>query len=163
MKLIMVMVMGVVLAGCATWKSTPVISKVENEYVSIELKPEFEDPYNNRAYGFNSFLLTVNNKTDKNIDIIWNKTNFIMDGMSNGGFVFASTMIKDKDLIQRQQDVIFAKSRLIKSIYPASLVHPSRGAVSMPVGENGVYVTLNVSGKEVQEKVTTIITHDSLK
>ncbi len=36
------------------------------------------------------FRLEIANKTNKDLKIDWNKTRYILDGRSNGGFVFKS-------------------------------------------------------------------------
>jgi len=169
MRALLLVLCVVIMAGCAKsaiWVSDPVISEFENNDTKISLRPIHSDYYDEEYPGhdaYNRFILTVENKTDKVIELNWNKTNFISDGMSQGGFMLPAILFVDKDQ-PRQSDVVFAKSVLKKDIYPSSLAEFGKGWYNAPVvvGETGAFITLNIDGKEYQNKLTSklrIITH----
>ena len=66
--------------GCATWKAVPEITKASNPYFNASLS----------TLDFWTLILKVQNKTDKNIEIVWNKTYFIdpTGGTHGGGHVW---------------------------------------------------------------------------
>ena len=157
MKRILLVLATLYLSGCTHyvpqhWEAHPTTACKENVYVSTCIEPKFME-YED---AFNHFILTIKNKTDKVIELNWNKTNFISEGMSNGGFIFDGVMYKDKNM-QKQPDFIFANSAYSKSIYPANLTQlgSTWSFNPMPAGENGIFITFVIDGKEVQEKITT--------
>jgi hypothetical protein len=103
--------------------------------------------------------LTVKNKTNKNLELNWNKTLYIVNGQTSGGFMFEGVVYKDRNN-SKSPDVIFPNGTLSKAIWPNNLVYFSSGQYggwrheSLPPGENGVYLTVIVDGKEISEKIT---------
>jgi hypothetical protein len=146
MKRIMLVVVMLMMTGCTVtrWHVDPAVIVTENEYMSVKLFP-VNVGINNDLY--NHFALTVKNKTDKLIEINWNKTNFILQGMSRGGFVLEGMMYKDKD-IAKQSDVVFPNGTYSSNIFPSydDMMQP---------GEIGVFLTLSIEGKEMHEKLVT--------
>jgi len=146
------------ITGCVTtryvWKADPVRQSVDNEYFSANISTASCD-----RWGCEKFRLSVKNKTDKNIELNWNKTLYIVNGQTSGGFMFEGIVYRDRNS-PKSPDIIFANGELTKGIWPNNLVGFSSGKYggwrhgSMPRGENGVYLTVNIDGKEISEKLT---------
>jgi len=152
----MLVVMGFMLFGCARapWiiKSTPLMQTVNNDLYSIQLLPTAEN-----RYSFTAFELTIENKTNNDIDVIWDRTYYLNEGKTSGGFMNEGIVYKDRNN-PRSPDVVFPKIKFQKTIMPNILVYFSAGKIAwyhdqMPDGENGIYITLIVNGKEVREKL----------
>ena len=137
-------------------KSDPPIQKVNTDSYSIELNPV-------GYYGYTGFVLMIENKTEKDIELIWDKTYYLNNDATSGGFMFEGIVYKDRNN-PKPPDVIFPKTKLIKTIWPNNLVSFSNGWYNspMPDGDNGIYVTLNVNGKETREKLTVKLFRESL-
>lgn len=136
-----------------TWKATPVIQQADNEYYSVQLEPigRCEEIYN-------GFMLTVVNKSSQDMEIDWNKTLYLHNGQTNGGFMFEGVIYKDRNN-QKPPDIVFANSTFKKAIWPNSLASfggykPQWGNGPLRAGENGVYLTMRMNGQEVHEKLT---------
>jgi len=144
------------ISGCARapWiiKSTPLIQTVDNNLYTIQLTPSEKN-----SYSYTAFILTIENKTDKDIDLIWDRTYYLNDGKTSGGFMYEGIVYRDRSN-PKPPDIVFPKIKFQKTIMPNILVEFSaRGAGwyanAMPDGENGIYITLIVNGKEVREKL----------
>ncbi len=108
--------------------------------------------------GSTAFDLTIKNKTDKDLEIDWNKTLYIDSGTTSGGFMFEGVVyMKRND--PKPPDVVFAHGTFSKIIYPNNLVSFVSGRYggwtngSLGFGETGVYLTVGVEGKEMHEKI----------
>lgn len=158
-KLGLTLIISAILGGCATYRTEYTISstKIENQIDSIEssITPNcitFE--------GCKSFYLDVKNKSDKTLEINWNKTLFIVGDQSSGGFMFEGILYKDRNA-QKSPDVVFPNSSFSKTIWPTNLVEFSSGRYdsgwrhgSMPTGDIGVYLTVTIDGKDFSQKMT---------
>ena len=98
MKIVLSVMIGIVLTigpGCApakkVWVSYPMVQSTYKPYYNARLEPLTR----NHDF-FVSFRLTLSNKTDKNLAIDWNKTRYIHNGRTRGGFVFKG--IKPEDV-----------------------------------------------------------------
>lgn len=154
-----------VVAGCAglglpmpeRWLSTPATATVENAAFTASITPRCH------GLGCEAFAFTLVNKTDKNLELDWNKTLFVTGGQTSGGFMFEGIVYRDRNN-QKSADVIFAKGTLTKTIWPNNLVSFSAGRYggwdhgSMPRGENGAYLTVVLDGKELHEKLVVALT-----
>lgn len=160
------LIAALLLAGCAEllglpppqqWASQPERVTVQNDTFLATLEPGCLE------FGCKAFALTLTNKTDKNLEVDWNKTLFITGGQTSGGFMFEGVVYRDRNN-PKPPDIVFAKSTLAKVLWPNNLVDFSSGRYggwnhqSMPRGENGVYLTVIVDGKEVHEKLTALLT-----
>ena len=155
-------------SGCAapkTWVSSPEIENVSNPYYQAEFEPlkrghEF----------FVSFLLSVTNRTDKNLEIDWNKTRYILNGRNYGSFVFKGIDPADVRNSAIPPDIIPARGGFSKVISPYKLlarapirdsgktasetsIHPG----ILPNGKNGIVLVVRQNGKEIVEKMTLTI------
>jgi hypothetical protein len=150
------------LFGCAgmgprpLWTSAPVQATADNSIFSATIKPICT------GYGCEAFVLSIQNKTDKNLELDWNKTLYVSGGQTSGGFMFEGVVYKDRNN-PKPPDVIFGKGSLTKSIWPSNLVEFSSGKYGgwrnepMPRGENGTYLTIVVDGKDMHERLTVIL------
>jgi hypothetical protein len=150
------------ITGCASsrvWKSAPEKAVVENSSFSAELVPncagqqgvflEFD--------GCMSFELSIKNKTNGNIELDWNKSLYVEGGQTSGGFMYDGIIYADRNK-PKQSDVIFAGGSFTKTIWPNKLVFifsDKWDHLKMPAGENGIYLTIAVDGKNINEKLTT--------
>ncbi len=153
----LVFLSGALLSGCAfyEWHSVPAQQQVSNEYFNADITPICHTA----SYGYQEFRLSIQNKTDKNIEVNWNKTLYMAGGQTSGGFMFEGVMYINRDN-PKPPDIVFAHSSFSKTIWPCHLVHLSSGQYGgwfngpMPEGENGVYLSVTVDGKEVTERLT---------
>ena len=82
-----------VLAGCApsrVWTSQPAVQILDNEYYKASLTP-----LNEGSSAFVAFALKIENKTDKDLEIDWNKTRYLRNTRVSGGFVFEAINPED--------------------------------------------------------------------
>ncbi|WP_028601761.1 hypothetical protein [Ottowia thiooxydans] len=138
-------------------KVEPKVIQRVNEYYEVIAEPKC------MTSGCNAFMLTIKNKTAKNLEVNWNKTLYVFGAQASGGFMFEGVVYKDRNS-PKSSDVIFGNGHLIKLIYPNDLVKYYGGRYvarwdheDMPFGENGIFLTVNVDGKEVTEKIVTSI------
>lgn len=146
------------MTGCVTpgpkytWKIEPYKQSVENEYFSASISPT---AFDNIWDGYTAFDLTIKNKTSEDIELDWNKTMYIENGQTQGGFMFEGVVYKDRNS-PKQPNIIFAGTEFRKTIWPNNLVDFLYGRwrnYSFPSGQNGVYLIIKVKDKEVKEKI----------
>lgn len=175
LNFVLVITAFVIMVGCIktinlNCKCEPSIQKVQNDYFEATITPIFGNNIGSIGFatgivykgGCNAFNLEIQNKTDKNIEINWNKTMYISNGQTSGNFMYEGVIYSERNN-PRPPDFVFAKSKFSKTIYPNNLViywdvnlgwrHEFMGD-----GENGVYLTILVEGKEIGEKITINIT-----
>jgi hypothetical protein len=139
------------------WISTPDKKFVDTEYGAVLIIPQ-ENPDKRHGYGYEGFLLSVNNMTDNDIQIIWSKTLYIHDGETNGLFYFGGD---DYDEVNtpKPPDIVFKRTFSKRTVYPLRLIEHNHGTGEwrtniMPAGENGVYLTVVSEGREINTKIT---------
>ena len=155
-------IMLISFVGCSVfamykWKSVPVNAVVENEKFEVHLLSNCKN--GSAMYGgCKGFILEIVNKMDKNIEVNWNKIFYISGGQTSGGFMFEGIVYKDRN-DPKSPDIVFGNSTFRKTIWPNNLVDFTSGKYggwrhdSMPVGENGAYISLIIDGKEVNERL----------
>jgi len=148
--LTLVMVLG--LVGCgSSWKADTFI---KNNDPFFDLKLTTSDCI--------SYTLVVTSKTQKDAEIVWEKTYYIDEtNATNGGFMFGNeTYYEDKDK-PKTPSIIFANDSLTKTIYPSYLAYWKRGWVFgyLPRGRIGAYLTLRANGEEVGHRLYLNITY----
>ena len=153
MKKIAVILAVLLFTGCGiatsrVMKSVPEIAHVGNEFFTAEITPM------QGLYGYDSFALDIQGKTDSNIEIDWNKTLFISNGHTNGSFMFEGIVYKDRNN-PKTPDIIFGKSRFVKRIWPNNLVYRE-----LPAGDTGVYLTVRTPAGEKNEKIILKIQYE---
>jgi len=148
-----------------TWTSSPVNQTSKNQYYEAQL----ETLKKNNNF-FEMFRLTVINKSDKNLEIDWNKTRYIYNGRTRGGFVFKGIKPEDIKNLTIPSDIVSAGKTFSKEIAPAKLVAwapyrdrsvgKNESGISygiIPEGENGINLVVRYNGKEVREQITLTI------
>jgi hypothetical protein len=148
MKKILIPILLVFLSGCGTWKIVPDIDKKVNPFFEASLTNKY----------FRDIVLKVQNKTEKNIEILWNKTLFIDEsGGTNNFFTFGKeTLWEEKDALP-PQTTIFPGTTWERVIYPMAnrywkSAHGWRWWSLYP-GKHGVFLTVLVDGKEINERL----------
>lgn len=159
-KIIFLGILTVLLTfGCVTpgpkyiWKIEPYSQRVENEYFSAIIATVYSSYKGWDGYG--AFDLRIKNKSSVDIELDWNKTLYIENGKTNGGFMFEGIVYRDRNN-PKHPDIIFAGSEFRKTIYPNNLVF-FKGASWLhdiiTSGQNGIYLTIRVKEKEINEKI----------
>lgn len=112
----------------------------------------------------NHFVLKVVNKTNRDIELVWNETLFIRGGQTAGGFM-TNGVVYSKRNEPRANDIIFSKSTFEKDIFPnISAVFRSStynsGWVNLPLGagEFGVYLVVADGKNKIKEKIFLTLT-----
>ncbi|MBE9574298.1 MAG: hypothetical protein IMF20_04105 [Proteobacteria bacterium] len=157
-----------VFTGCVAstvWKSTPTVQNAENEYYEAHL-----EPLTNGHKFFVSFRLSVTNRTRKNFEIDWNKTRYIHNGRTRGGFVFKGIKPEDIRNSTIPPDTILAGVPFSKVISPFTMlarpplrdpgVETTESTIYpgiLPTGENGILLVIRQNGKAVVQKITLMI------
>ncbi len=156
MTLALAVLVSVFVTGCVTTSSLPPPKAMEtsNEFFSASATT------NCNSKGCQSFDFVVTNKTTKDIKLDWNKTLFVSNGQSSGGLYFDGIVIRDRNMPRPPQVIFASGSHKVKVVPNISfelnffpLAHWN--VKPMPVGEAGIYVVVDVDGKEVTSKMTT--------
>lgn len=159
-----------IVAGCATRRvespaSAPVPKAPEKVWsfeavrATVETTDFVATIEPSGRYGYESFVLAVINKSKKNIEINWNKTLYVANNQTSGGFMFEGVVYRERNS-PKQPDVVFVGGNLVKTIWPNALVEFESGKYGgwrhkhLWEGEHGVYLTLSIDGKEVSEKLS---------
>jgi len=145
--------------GCATpeWKIDPEIATVDNEFIAASIHPICRG-----SAGCQAFQLQIVNKTDTDIEVNWNKALYIRNGQTSGGFMFEGVIYADRNN-NKPPDVVFKKGSFAKVIWPSNLVVLDPGArggwrhIAMSNGSHGLYLTILVNGKEINQRVELTI------
>ncbi len=151
------------------WTSNPVIQTSGNQYYEAQVETLKRDK--KREYNFFVlFRLTVKNRTEKNLEIDWNKTRYIYNGRTHGGFVFRGIKPEDIKNLTIPSDIVPVGKTFSKEIAPAKLVAwapyrdrsvgKNESGISpgiIPDGENGINLVVRYNGKEVREQITLTI------
>ena len=156
------------LTGCAQtkiWTSKPGIQTADSQYCHIELEP-MKDINNFFVW----FRLSMINKTDKNLEIDWNKTRYLHNGRNLGVFVFEGINPENVKNMTVPPEVVPGGSTFSKQIAPFRLVAwaPLRDqsvAIGtnrinpglIPAGESGIYLVVRQNGETLHETVTVVI------
>jgi hypothetical protein len=144
-----------------TWTSSPEIQTTGNQSYEVKLEPVKND----HAF-FEMFRLTVENKTDNNLEIDWNKTRYIFNGQSRGVFVFKGINPEDIKNLTIPADTVPPRAKFSKEIAPVKLVAfaPLRDRTEsaaksgfspgvIPEGKNGIYLVIRTSEQEMRSKI----------
>ncbi|MFH2046206.1 MAG: hypothetical protein ABIK92_13780 [Pseudomonadota bacterium] len=147
-----------------TWSYSSITSPVVTNDYTISIVPEYWGSYR-RNFGWQCFALSVENKTDKNIEIVWDKTLFVTKGSTSGRFMFDGVIYKDRNN-PKPNDIVFGNTTLTKLILPNNLLEYIRGSSMgwlhniIPQGETGIYITIKIDEKEIGEKVIVNISKE---
>lgn len=157
----------ILVSGCFktiyVWKSEPSKRSVDNEFFIAEISPEACD-----VLGCAAFRLSIKNKTNMSLEVNWNKTLYIFQNQTFGNFMFKEVSYKERDN-PRPPDVISPGGELLKSIWPNNLIgffggkYNGWGHKPMPSGENGIYLTVVVEGREINEILTVVLSRTQIE
>lgn len=124
-------------------------------FCKVTLEP---NAYNKQLHGF---ILSIENTSTEPIEVDWNKSLFIQNGQTNGGFMFEGIIIADRNN-PRMPDIVLPGLGFKKMITPNVSAHYdppnqySRGGwVNYPLtgGNQGAYITMKHNGKETGVKL----------
>jgi hypothetical protein len=158
--------------GCAPTLisiSTPEIQTVENSYYTAQFEPLSEG----KNY-FDNFRLRVINKTQKNLEIDWNKTRYLYNGRDIGGFVFEGIKPENIKNLTIPPDIIPAGQSFTKNITPLKLLArepiTGKGAKAgkitsgpIPTGKNGIFLFIKQNGNSIKEKISVKISEKEIR
>jgi hypothetical protein len=156
-RILFILTVLLVTSGCYFVKNysvSPVMqSGANNEYFKASINVTGKSP----MAGYAGFILTVQNLSDEDITIDWNRTYYINNqGMTQGTFMFSGMRYMQKDQ-PKAPDVVFKKGYFSKVIYPASLASYNSttgwGNYGMGTGTMGVYLTARVGDKDITQKL----------
>ena len=146
------------LTGCAGLLEQPSSgpapqASASNESFDMTISPIYE--FGRFPIGFK---LSVVNKTEKDLEIDWNRTSFVDNGSSRAGFMFEGIRFADRNN-PKQPDFVFAKGTFTKDIFPTANVEWNT-RISRPdwtfkeLNSNcGVSLSVKADGKEVRQNV----------
>jgi hypothetical protein len=160
--IVMLPILFIAATGCApryVWKTEPNVIERSNSTFEARISPIFI------VDGYKGFVLTVHNKTSKEIKIDWEKTQYLQNEKASGGFLFAEMR---EGGMKKEFESIASYSTVSKEIFPGSLGYYSAIAKStvynpMPPGENGVLLVVRVNGTEVEERLNLKILQEKEK
>jgi hypothetical protein len=157
------------VAGCApastiTWKSAPEIQKSSSDCCVAQLEPVTtgKGPF------FDSFRLIVINKTDKDMQIDWNRTRYVESGIRHGGFVWQGIDPKQVRDASLPPDIIPPGNTFLRVIFPHKKIAYAPGYQRgwklqgglIPEGENGIDLVVVQNGKVIRHRITVRIVEE---
>ena len=132
-------------AAQKVWKSQPNIGRTDNSHFYAQIAPVGTES------GYDAFYLYIKNRTDKPLELDWDKTLYMDDGMTSGGFVFEGIDLRERHN-SKPPDVIPPRGYLGKKIWPVNLASDTEHT-KMAAGEKGVYLSVMIDGKEINETI----------
>jgi len=159
-KLYVCVFLGLLLLGlgCASkqlWRAEPNLQQASNEYYAATISPIYIFD------GYKGFMLYIHNKSTEDLEVDWVNTFYIFIGKNEGNFIFRG--MRSGDRVETPN--IIAGSLFSKEIFPAKLAQYSTIAMStihepMKPGENGIFLTVKVGGKQITETLTLQISQE---
>ena len=152
MKRLLYAVVCIPLLACSnpmTWTRDSTANMKSNKCYDIYVEPLRHVA---NKWGFGSLYIKIKNNTDSEIAVDWNNTYYLRNGATYGKF-YRYGFIRDKDA-PLSSDVIIPNGTLSAEIFPSILIiRWNRGYANeyLPVGENGVYVTVICDGVPIKE------------
>jgi hypothetical protein len=163
---VIVLCLAYALAGCAgveVYNSKPEVQRMSNEYFSAELEPQLKPGQN----FFTAFRFALTNKTNKELQMDWENTFYLLNGRSYGRFLWEGVTWDGLTEIRSKPFITVAPGDTItRVIFPKKLVGRasamSKGGVqytqgALPEGENGILLFVRQNGKVVREKMVVSI------
>lgn len=149
-KPILVTVLAAFAAGCTivppTW--TPASSSQSLHLVDVQIKPACSQ---SSCYGFS---MDMQNKTDKPVEIDWNRSYYTYNGQTNGGLMSEGVIISQRNML-RAPDVVLPNGRYSKTLWPSNFTQLYIGLASaewinqmLPEGMQGVFITIKQGDRE---------------
>lgn len=153
MRFLSILFLSTVLFGCSYHVTATPLRVTTNDSFKAELAPSVN--------GFGQcvgFVLSIDNLSEQDIEIDWNKTAFIYHGQSNGGFMFNGVVYSQRTAA-KSPDYVMSKSRFSKTIMPNVFVVPpnsfngvNMGWVHKQIddGQHGAMLVVSVGEKEIR-------------
>ena len=158
--------------GCApTLKlvSSPVLQNKTHNYFKASIKPLLST---NTVFYYDyfngSFELSIENKTKHNMELVWDKTLYMYNGATNGGFMFEGVLFRDRHN-SKPSDVVFAESNFKKTIWQNNLVSFTSGNYGgwshemFKLGNHGIYLTVKVGNEIIHEKLVVNLREEKIE
>lgn len=156
--LLLMLVCCLVLTSCVT---APV-SRSDPKYQFIVTKDYYVSitPIHTKNYYY-AFRLIVKNHTDEELAVDWNKTEYIFEEESNGGFMFDGIEYKDREE-RKPRGIVPPNDIFIKTIWPNALVEKNKDWSHQPMddGRHGIEITIIGNNKVYKEKLMLSISVD---
>jgi hypothetical protein len=136
---------------------------VSNDYFAAELEPQLKA---GQSF-FTTFGFALTNKTNKELQIDWQNTTYLLNDRRNGRFLWEGvTWDGLKEIRSKPLTPLAPGDTFTRVIFPKNLVGRasamSKGGVqytqgALPEGENGILLFVRQNGKVVQEKMVVSI------
>ena len=159
------LIVGMILWGCSNiqspsntvWTSDPAVHEVDNQMVNVKFEPQKGTfPY------FAFFRLTIINKSDVDLNIDWNATQYLFNGRAGGVFVFAGIDPEAVRMGSVPMETISPGTEFTREIMPMQRIawNPlKKNTVSerrispgiLPAGANGMQLSIHHD-----QEVTTV-------
>ena len=153
-------------AGVEVYSSNPRVQIISNEYFNAELEPQLKAGQN----FFATFRFVLTNKTNKELQIDWQNTYYLINDQRNGRFLWEGVTWDGLKEIRSKPLIPLAPGDTItRVIFPKKLVGRgsamSKGGVqytkgALPEGENGILLFVRQNGKVIREKMVVSIKTD---
>jgi hypothetical protein len=158
------MVIFLVFTGCATvpvFTSDPTTQSVENELFVVELEPHLAS---GRSF-FNSFRYVFVNKSDTDLELDWQNTFYLKNGVRFGRWGMKGMTLEQLRELEKQPLITIAPGDTLSGlIFPLSLIAKrSRTAISrdeptvspgiIPESESGMDLTVLQGDRVIREKL----------
>jgi hypothetical protein len=151
------------LSGCISAPKTPPPNwgfdrsraRVSNEFfeASIDVLGK------GSQWNFEGLSLYIVNKSNSDLEVDWNKTLFLDQGQTSGGFMFEGIVYSQRNQ-PKPPDIVLEGGSLSKAIYPNNRVEYLSGGTGrwyhwgFEAGQYGVSLAISVNGKTVRENLT---------
>jgi hypothetical protein len=153
-------------AGVEVYSSNPGVQRVSNEYFTAELEPQLKP-----GQGFfSTFRFVLTNKTNKELQIDWQNTYYLLNDRRNGRFLWEGVSWDGLKEIRSKPLISVAPGDTITSvIFPKKLVGRASAMTTggvqytqggLPEGENGILLIVRQNGKVIREKMVVSIKTD---
>lgn len=169
--------MCIVLGGGCVQNNYPTYTPPQKNYTIDYSKASYNDkqisisiaPSKNIHTGsIEGFILSVENKTNDDINIVWNDSYYINENSPDGGFMFGG-VVYSKRTDPKQDMLVFPKTTRDIDIFPNSKVEYMRPTVvahsvlpggwfhnDLGIGVHGAYIM--VKGKGINKKIKLLLT-----
>lgn len=127
---------------------TPQVATDKNTFYTASIRPAAD------SKGLiDAWILEVKNLYNDDIQINWDKTLFINNGQTDGGFMFHGVVYRDRHN-QKPNDIVFVKGTLEKKIFPNNKVSmEDEWTHDYLYGDCGVYLVVEAGGKLLKSKL----------
>lgn len=153
--------------GCASTPKTELRhsskATASNEHFVVTMEPVYE------YSSFVAFKLSIQNKESQPIEIDWNRTQFIENGQTRGGFMFEGMRYVEMNAA-KQPDIVLANSSFSKTIWPIARVerastwwHDRILPRDQFIGTYGISLLVLAGERQVRENITMQIERVSVQ